>query len=97
MGTLIFFTAWTIVMLYVTLGNHLYFPKVLPALSRHGLDGSLKFTPSKQFGQVELFLTRFPPTAPRPWFYGVLLHVRAITASVLLVELAGMVALILST
>jgi hypothetical protein len=96
MGTFIFFTAWTVVMLYVTLGNYLYFTKVLPALSRDGLDGSLKFTPSKQLGQVEVFLSRFPLTAPRPWFYGVLLHIRAITAAVLLVELVGMVALILS-
>ena len=39
MEILIFFTAWTIAMAYVVVGNYLYFAKVLPALSRDGLDG----------------------------------------------------------
>jgi hypothetical protein len=46
---------------YVIVGNHLYLAKVLPALSRDGLDGSVKFMPSKQFDQIDVFLTRFPP------------------------------------
>jgi hypothetical protein len=96
MVILIFLTAWTIVMTYVVVGNYPYFTKVLPALSRDGLDGSLKLTPSKQLAQVDFFLTRFPPTAPRPWFYDVLSHVRAITAAVVLVELVAMVAVVLS-
>jgi hypothetical protein len=77
---------------YVIVGNHLYLAKVLPALSRDGLDGSVKFMPSKQFDQIDVFLTRFPPTAPRPWFYGVLSHVRAISAALVAFWLVAFVA-----
>ncbi len=94
MGILIFLITWTSVMVYVVVGNYLYWTKVLPALSRDGLDGSVKFMPSKQFGQVDLFLTRFPPTAPRPWFYGVLSHVRAICAALIVLELVAIVAVV---
>jgi hypothetical protein len=96
MGLLIFLTAWIFVMSYVVIGNYLYFTKVLPALARDGLDGSPKFMPSKQLAQVDLFITRFPPTAPRPWFFSVLSRVRAITAAVVFAELVAMVAVALS-
>ena len=92
MEIVVFLTAWTFVMVYVVVGNYLYFTKVLPALSRDGLDGWPKFMPSKQLGQVDLFLSRFPPTAPRPWYYGVLSRVRAISAAVLVVELVAFMA-----
>jgi hypothetical protein len=78
--------AWIFLMSYVVVGNYLYFTKVLPTLSRDGLDGSGKFTPSSQFAQVDLFLTRLPPTGPRPWYYGVLSRVRAISAALVVAE-----------
>jgi hypothetical protein len=86
---LIFVTvcAWIFVMAYVVVGNYLYFTKVLPTLSRDGLDGWPKFTPSRQLAQVDLFLTRLPTTAARPWYYGVLSRVRAISAALIVVEL----------
>ena len=92
MAVVIILTAWIVVMAYVIVGNYLYFTKVLPALSRDGLDGWPKFLPSKQLAQVDFFLRRFPPPDPRPWFYGVLSHVRAITAAVVVVELVAFVA-----
>ena len=74
---------WIFVTAYVVVGNYLYFTKVLPTLSRDGLDDRPKFMPSRQFAQVDLFLTRLPPTAPRPWYYGVLSRVRAISTGLL--------------
>ena len=79
--------AWILVMAYVVVWNYLYFTKVLPTLSRDGLDGSPKLMPSSQFAQIDLFLTRLPPTASRPWYYCVLSRVRAISAALLVVEL----------
>jgi hypothetical protein len=85
---LIFVTACALisVMAYVVVANYLYFTKVLPTLSRDGLDGWPKFMPSRQFAQADLFLTRLPPTAHRRWYYGVLSRVRAISAALLVVE-----------
>jgi hypothetical protein len=79
--------AWIFVMAYVVVGNYLYFTKILPTLSRDGLDGSPKFTPSSQFAQVDLYLTRLPPTGARPWYYDVLSRVRAISTALVVVEL----------
>ncbi len=86
---LIFVTAcvWIFVMAYAVVWNYLYFTKVLPTLSRHGLDDCAKLWWSSQFAQVDLFLTRLPTTAPRPWYYGALSRVRAISAAILVVEL----------
>ncbi len=91
MGILIFLIAWTSGVAYVVVGNYLYLAKVLPALSRAVLDGSVKFMPSKQLGQVDLFLARFPPPAPRPWFYGLLAHVRAINVGLIVMALVAIV------
>jgi hypothetical protein len=80
--------AWILVMAYVVVGNYLYFAKVLPTLSGDGLDDDWpKLTPSRQLAQIDLFLTRLPPTAPRPSYYSVLARVRAITSAVVSVEL----------
>lgn len=78
----LFVSAWAIVAVYVLVGNYLYILKVLPALARDGLDGSLKFTPWEQLEQVETFLARLAPDAPRPWYFSLLSHVRIITAVV---------------
>lgn len=96
MWDFIFFTSWVLVMAYCVVANYLYFEKVLPALSRDGLDSSMKFLPSKQLEQVDLFLARFPPDAPRPWFYGPLSHIRIITVVVMLLIAVEMVAGLLS-
>ena len=94
MGILIVLIAWTSGMACVIVWNYLYLAKVLPALSRDGLDGSVKFMPSKQSGQVDLFLARFPPTGPRPWFYGVLSHVRAFNVGLIVMALVAIVAVL---
>ena len=79
--------AWISVMAYVVVWNYLYFTKVLPTLSRDGLDDSPKFMPSSQFAQVDLFLPGYHPPPPRPWYCRVLSRVRAISTAVLFVEL----------
>jgi hypothetical protein len=79
--------AWIFGMAYAVVWNYLYFTKVLPTLSRDGLDDWPKFMPLRLVAQVDLFLTRLPPTAPRPWYYGVLSRVRAINAAILVVGL----------
>ena len=86
---LIFLTvcAWSFGMAFAVVWNYLYFTKVLPALSQDGLDDWPKFTPSRLFAPVDLFLTRLPPTAPRPWYYGILSRASAINAVILVVGL----------
>jgi hypothetical protein len=84
--------AWILVMVYVAVGNYLYFAKVLPMLSREGLDACPKIWFANQFAQVDLFLTRLPPTVSRPWYYGVLSRVRAISTALLAVMLVVFVA-----
>ena len=37
---------WVLVMVYVLLGNYLYFAKVLPTLGEHGRPAAPRFTPS---------------------------------------------------
>ncbi len=91
---LIFVTAcaWIFGMAYAVVWNYLYFTKVLPMLSRHGLDDCAKLWWSSQFAQVDLFLTRLPPTDPRPWYYGVLSRVRVINAAILVMGLVVVMA-----
>ncbi len=91
MVDLILLLAWLLVVVYVILGNYLYWLKILPTLTRNGLDGSPKFSPSGQLKQVDLFIAQLIPDVSRPWFYGLLAHVRAITA----VVLAMLVAIVL--
>ena len=90
METLLLFVtvcAWIFLMAYAVVWSYLYFTKVLPTLSRDGLDACPRIWFANQFAQVDLFLTRLPPTVPRPWYYGVLSRHRAISTAVLVLVL----------
>jgi hypothetical protein len=91
-GIFIFLAAWILLMTYVIVGGFLYVTKVLPALSRDGLDACPKLWLSSQLAQVDLFLSRLPPNTPRPWYYGVLSRARLISTAVLSVELVALMA-----
>jgi hypothetical protein len=46
-----FIAAWALIVMYVVIGNLMYFGKVLPTLHEAGLDGVPKFLPSAQAKQ----------------------------------------------
>ncbi|WP_165232008.1 hypothetical protein [Aquisphaera insulae] len=86
-STLFFVLVLAFGMVYASLGNYLYLFKVLPALSRAGLDGSQKLLPSQQLEQIDQYLARFPADAPRPWFHGLLSHFRLISTVLVILTL----------
>jgi hypothetical protein len=96
LGTVVFVTAWAFMMIYVLMGNYLYFTKVLPALGRASLDGWPKFLPSSQLEQVDRYLNMLPPDAPRPWYCAILSRVRTLTVAVVLIWALGGAGMILA-
>lgn len=46
-----FIAAWVVIVIYVVIGNVIYFGKVLPTLHEAGLDSVPKFLPSGQAKQ----------------------------------------------
>ena len=66
-------------MVYLLLGNYIYFAKVLPTLGEHGRPAAPRFTPTAQLKQVEEYLSLLSRTADRPWFLGYLRHIRLVT------------------
>lgn len=79
-----------VVVIYVVLGNYLYFSKILPAL-----DESPKLLPSGQLRDVDRYLKWLEKTGECPWFAVLLRNIRLITI-VYLVGFAVMAILILS-
>jgi hypothetical protein len=75
-----FILCWIFLLIYVVVGNFLYLAVVLPALRRDGLDGSVKFTPSQQLKQVDLFVARHSADESRPWYLGTLSRARTLSA-----------------
>jgi hypothetical protein len=75
----IFIGSFLIMLLFVTLENYLYFAIVLPALKEDGLDGSIKFKPSEQVKQVDLYIVLHAADVPCRWQYKLLSHNRIIT------------------
>jgi len=84
---------WFLIVLYVVLGNYLYFAKVLPALKSDTGDAAPRFLPSGQFRQVKEYLRLLEREPTRPWFYHFLKNLAAITALLVL----AMVPLFLKT
>ncbi len=92
MATTIFILGWSTVMAYVAIGNYLYLGKVLLGLSRHGLDGSMKFLPWQQLRQVDLFLAKSPANGQADLAHVYLAHIRLITVIMLVAELCALLA-----
>jgi hypothetical protein len=70
-----FFIMFGAVVVYVGLGNYLYFAKVLPAL-----DEPAKLLPSSQWKDVERYLKLLDERRENPWFGAILRN--ALTISV---------------
>jgi hypothetical protein len=67
MAKIAFFIMFGAVVIYVVLGNYLYFAKVLPAL-----DESPKLFPSGQLKDVKRYLELLDEQGERPWFGAIL-------------------------
>ena len=74
MAEIVFFIIFGAVVVYVVLGNYLYFVKVLPAL-----DESPKFLPSGQVRDIERYLESLDERVKRQWFVPILQNIRTIT------------------
>jgi hypothetical protein len=70
-----FFIMFGSAVVYVVLGNYLYFSKILPAL-----DQSPKLLPNGQLGQVDQYLTMLNERDERQWFEPLLRNARSINA-----------------
>ena len=74
MATVAFFIMFGAVIVYVVLGNYLYFTKVLPAL-----DEPPKLLPGGQVRDIDRYLESLDERVERPWFVPVLQNIRTIT------------------
>lgn len=70
---------WTLVMVYVLLGNYLYFAKILPALGKNGQRAAPVLLPSAQLKQVDQYVSLLSQTSEKPWFFWYLRHIRLVT------------------
>ena len=61
-------------VVYVVLGNYLYFAKILPTLNEPP-----KFRPSGQLNDVERYLELIDEQRKRPWFEPILRNARRIS------------------
>ena len=66
-------------LLYVALGNYLYFGKILPALGEEP-----KLSPSGQLRDVDRYVALLKGRSQRPWFLVLLRHVRGISVAYLI-------------
>ena len=73
MEEIVFGVLFLAVVVYIILGNYLYFAKILPAL-----DEAPKFLPSAQFNVVDRFLLILDENDEQPWFAPILRHQRMI-------------------
>lgn len=88
MAEIAFFIMFGAVIVYVVLGNYLYFTKVLPVL-----DEPPKLLPGGQVRDIDRYLESLDERVERPWFVPILQNIRTITI-IYLVGFAVMIALI---
>lgn len=74
MAEFAFLIMFAAVVVYVVLGNYLYFSKVLPALGEPP-----KLLPSGQVRHVEQYLESLDERLERQWFVPILQNIRTIT------------------
>jgi len=74
MAEIAFFIMFVAVVIYIVLGNYLYFAKVVPALNE-----SPKLLPWSQWKDVERYLAVVDERRERPWFATILRHTLTIS------------------
>jgi hypothetical protein len=74
MTEIAFFILFGAVVVYVGLGNYLYFAKVLPALNEPA-----KLLPSSQWKDVERYLKLLDERRENPWFRAILRNALSIS------------------
>ena len=76
----VFFVLFIAVVIYIVLGNYLYFAKILPTL-----DESPKLMPSGQFDDADRYLQILDERGERPWYVPLLRHQRKIATGYVIV------------
>jgi len=71
-----------ILLIYVAIGNYLYFKKILPVIGK-----SPSVLPSGQFKDIRKYIDILSKKEEYPWFYSALKNIRIITLIVLLLWL----------
>jgi len=74
MAEMAFFIMFVAVVIYIVVGNYLYFAKVCPAL-----DEPPKLLPWSQWSDVERYLALIDERRERPWFASILRNTLAIS------------------
>ena len=90
MAEIAFYIMFVAVVIYVVLGNYLYFSKVVPALNEPP-----KLLPWSQWNDVERYLALIDERRERPWFAAILRNALKIS-TIYLIGFAIIVALIFS-
>jgi hypothetical protein len=70
-----FFIMFGAAIVYLLLGNYLYFSKVLPSL-----DKSPALLPSSQLSHIDQYIATLDEQSERRWFEPILRHARIINA-----------------
>ena len=74
MTEIVFFIMFVAVVIYIVLGNYLYFAKVAPAL-----DEPPKLLPWSQWNDVERYLALIDERGEQPWFAAILRNTQKIS------------------
>ena len=85
-----FFIMFGAIVVYVVLGNYLYWAKILPTL-----DKPMELMPSGQLRDVDRYLEILDEQERRPWFVPLLRNIRVISG-IYLISFATTVALIIA-
>lgn len=79
MAEITFIIMFAAVVVYVVLGNYLYWAKILPAL-----DKPMELMPRGQLRDIDRYIELLDEQGERPWFGPILRNVRMITVACLL-------------
>ena len=75
---LFFIILFILLVVYIALGNYLYWVKILPVLNEHGGNEHPIALPG-QFKQIDTYISILNKNKSKPWFYFYLKHIRMIS------------------
>jgi len=74
-----FKVVWWLIVVYVLLGNYVYFFHVLPALRECDPKAAPLLTPLGQFKQIDAYVTLLAESPTKPWTFHFLRYFKIIT------------------
>ena len=78
-----FKVVWWLIVVYVLLGNYVYFCYVLPALRERDPTAGPSLTPIGQFKQIDAYVSLLDESSTKPWAFHFLRHFKTITIVIL--------------